>query len=100
MRRLLAITVTAITVMTSVAGAQTAPPVDSARPNLPLFKRSDLYILGMFSAATIGMFPVDRHLASVVRDEDLVANRNLKRASTAIRFFGGPGPCIIGGPLV
>ena len=28
-----------------------------------------------------------------------MANRNLKRASTAIRFFGGPGPFIIGSSM-
>jgi len=102
MRRLLAVTVAAVTVLTSVAGAQTAPSspaTDSVRPNLRLFKRSDLYILGMFTAATIGMFPLDRHLASVVRDEDLVTNRDLKRAATAFRFFGGSGPYIIGASM-
>ena len=82
MRRLLAVTVAAVTVLTSVAGAQTAPSspaTDSVRPNLRLFKRSDLYILGMFTAATIGMFPLDRHLASVVRDEDLVEHATAAR---------------------
>src|SRR5436190_5047875 len=99
MKRLLAVTITAFTVVTSVAGAQTAPATDSVRADLRLFKRSDLYILGMFTAATIGMFPLDRHLASVVRDEDLVTNRDLKRAATAFRFFGGSGPYIIGASM-
>jgi len=99
MTRLLHVAVATTIVLSSVAGAQTAPATDSVRPDLRLFKRSDLYILGMFTAATIAMFPLDRHLASVVRDEDLVTNRDLKRASRAIRFFGGPGPFIIGASM-
>ncbi|HEY8176613.1 MAG TPA: phosphatase PAP2 family protein [Gemmatimonadaceae bacterium] len=86
------------TMAAQVSGAPRAP-ADSVRLNRPLFVRSDLYILGMFSAATVGMFPLDKHLASLVRDEDLVANRDLKRASSVIRFFGGPGPFIIGGGM-
>lgn len=77
--------------------AQTA--ADTARLNRPLFVRSDLYILGMFTAATVAMFPLDRHLASVVRDPGLVANRDLRRVSSAFRFMGGPGPLLIGGTM-
>jgi membrane-associated phospholipid phosphatase len=74
-------------------------PADSVRLNRPLFVKSDLYILGMFSAATVAMFPLDRHLASVIQDEDLVTNRDLERASSVIRFFGGSGPFLIGGSM-
>jgi membrane-associated phospholipid phosphatase len=79
------------------ASAQT--PADSARLAKPLFKATDLYIVGMFTATTIALFPADKHLASVFRDEDLVTNRDLKRAATAFRFFGGPGPYVIGGSM-
>src|SRR5437773_12462917 len=96
MKRLLAVTIAAFTVVTSVAGAQTAPATDSVRPNLRLFKRSDLYILGMFTAATIGRLPLDRYLASGVRGEDLVTNRDRRRAATAVRVFGGADAYIIG----
>jgi membrane-associated phospholipid phosphatase len=74
-------------------------PADTARLKKPLFVTSDLYILGMFSAATIAMFPIDKHLTSVLRDEDLVANRGLRRAASTFRFFGGPGPYLIGSGL-
>lgn len=74
-------------------------PADSARLAKPLFVTSDLYILGMFSVATVAMFPLDKHLASVVRDQRLVTNRDLMRASSAFRFFGGPGPYLIGASL-
>jgi membrane-associated phospholipid phosphatase len=97
--------VIALSVIASTALAQvpgTAPSrdtPDSARLNRPLFMRSDLKVLGFFGAATVLMFPLDRHLASVVRDEDLVTNRDLQNISSAFRFFGGPGPYLIGGSM-
>lgn len=87
----------AILCLAATAAAQT--PGDTARLNRPLFVRSDLYILGMFSAATVAMFPLDRHLASAIRDSSLLANRGLSRASSFFRFFGAPGPYLIGGGL-
>ena len=72
---------------------------DTSRTAEHLFLRPDLYVLGAFTAGTIAMFPLDRHLASLVRDEDLIANENLKRVSSAFRFFGGPGPFIIGSAM-
>jgi membrane-associated phospholipid phosphatase len=72
---------------------------DTSRIVEHLFVRSDLYVLGAFAAGTVLMFPLDRHLASVIRDEDLIANENLKRVSSAFRFFGGPGPFVIGGTM-
>lgn len=73
-----------------------AQSVDTAHVVEHLFVRSDLYIMGMFAGATIAMFPLDRHLASQIRDEDLIANKNLQRISKDFRFFGGPGPYLIG----
>jgi membrane-associated phospholipid phosphatase len=58
--------------------------------------KSDPYVLAAFAVGTVAMFPLDRHLASVVRDEDLVANRRLREAASVFRFFGGPGPYVIG----
>lgn len=80
--------------VTSSAAAQTA--ADSARRSRPLFVKSDLYILGMFSAATIGMFPLDRHMASTLRDPTLVTNRTLQDLSKGFRFMGAQGPYFIG----
>src|SRR5213593_32678 len=64
----------------ATAPKDTSPPLPDAR----LFHRSDLYVLGGFGAATIAMFPLDRHLASVIRDEDLVANKDLKRVASTL----------------
>lgn len=79
---------------TASTGAQTA--ADSIRRNRPLFVKTDLYILGMFSAAMIGMFPLDRRMASTLRDPRLVANRTLQDLSKGFRFFGAQGPYFIG----
>jgi membrane-associated phospholipid phosphatase len=64
-----------------------------------LFMRSDVYVLTGFGLATVAMFPLDRHLASVVHDEDLQANRDLMRLSSTVRWFGGQGPYLIGGGM-
>lgn len=76
--------------------AQAPAPADTVIPDAWLFHRSDLYVLAGFTAATAAMFPLDRHLASVVRDEDLVTNRTLKHVAAGFRFMGGPGPLVIG----
>jgi membrane-associated phospholipid phosphatase len=78
-----------------------APPLlpaqqDTIIADRRLFLHSDLYVFAGFTAATIAMFPLDRHLASVVRDEDLVGNRAIERTASFFRFFGSPGPLIIG----
>jgi membrane-associated phospholipid phosphatase len=68
----------------------------SSVPDNRLFVQSDLYVLAGFTTATVLMFPLDRHLASVIRDEDYVTNRALERTASVFRFFGSPGPIIIG----
>jgi membrane-associated phospholipid phosphatase len=101
MRFLLAITSSVmIAAFAQTMSAQTpAAPADSGRLNRPLFVHSDLYVLGIFGAATVAMFPLDKHLATAIQDEDLVANRDLRRAASTFRFFGGPGPFLIGGSM-
>lgn len=87
----------AILVLTAMAvAADASAQSDSVRGQRSLFVQSDLYALGFYTVATVAMFPLDKHLASVLRDEDLVTNRDLKRASSVFRFFGGPGPYVIG----
>jgi membrane-associated phospholipid phosphatase len=82
-----------------VALAQT--PADTTKPiaDSRLFVKSDFYILAGFTAATIAMFPLDRKMASTIRDEDLVANRTLDRTASVFRFFGSPGPLLIGSSM-
>lgn len=84
--------------------AQGAPPAGSADttgviPDRKLFQRSDLVVLAGFTGATVAMFPIDRRLATAVRDSGLIANRNLERAARTIGFLGSPGPFIIGASM-
>lgn len=94
-RPLLSATFLALTVVSS-GRAQSARPDTATIPDQQLFHRSDLYVAGAFVVGTITLFPLDRHLAEVIRDEDIRENRDLKRLSQTARFFGGPGPLIIG----
>lgn len=84
-------------------GAQGTPatpaPADTSIPDRQLFHRSDLYVAGGFVAATLALLPADHHLAELARDEDLLNNGTLKRLSSDVKFFGGPGPFIIGGTM-
>lgn len=100
MKRLLIMALMALTALTATAplGAQAAP-ADTSIPDRQLFHRSDLYVAGGFVLATVALLPADRHLAQLVRDEDLVSNGTLKKLSSDVRFFGGPGPYIIGGSM-
>lgn len=84
------------------AVAQTAPIDSTVVTGRDLFHRSDLYVAAGFAAATIAMFPLDRHLASEARREDYLGSTSLRRAATVMRYIGGPGSTIItgGGYLV
>lgn len=79
--------------------AQAPAPRDSVLPDSRLFHRSDLYVMAAFGAATVALFPLDRELATSVRDPQLVANKDLRRAATTVSFLGSPGPFIIGGAM-
>jgi hypothetical protein len=81
------------------AAAQTATDTTHFVADSRLFHRGDYYTLAIFTAATIGMFPLDKHMASVFRDEDLVTNQKLNETAKAFRWFGGSGPYLIGGSM-
>jgi membrane-associated phospholipid phosphatase len=80
----------------SAARAQQVRPDSSPIPDQQLFHRSDLYVAAGFALGTVAMFPLDKHLAQRIRDEDLLSNSTVKRFADAGTFFGGPGPVIIG----
>ncbi|MEX2178925.1 MAG: phosphatase PAP2 family protein [Gemmatimonadaceae bacterium] len=83
------------------AGAQPAStaPADSSPPVRALFQSSDLVVLAGFTAATVAMFPMDRRIASAVRDPALVDNAGVARAARVIGFMGSPAPFLIGGAM-
>jgi membrane-associated phospholipid phosphatase len=99
-RRWIAPLVVAVTVIPALPAQTTgAAGADTVIADKSLFIRKDWYVLGAFTAATIAMFPLDRHLASVIRDEDLITNRDLRDLASTFRFFGGPGPFLIGSAM-
>jgi membrane-associated phospholipid phosphatase len=79
--------------------AQATATPDTTIPDRQLFHRSDLYVMGGFALGTIALFPLDEHLAQEFRKDNLVSNKTLRNLSTNVRFFGGPGPFIIGGTV-
>ena len=94
-RSLLGAALAALTVA-SPGRAQSARPDSAIIPDQQLFHRSDLYMAGAFVAGTIALLPADKHLAQLIRDDDLIGNGNLHRLASTAKFFGGPGPLIIG----
>ena len=94
-RSLFSATLLALTFAVS-GRAQTARPDSVEIPDRQLFHRSDLYVAGAFALGTAALLPVDKHLAQLIRDDDLIGNGTLHRLSSTARFFGGPGPLIIG----
>jgi membrane-associated phospholipid phosphatase len=76
--------------------AQSAPRDTATIPDRQLFHQSDLYVAGAFVAGTIALLPLDRHLAEAFHIEEQKNNSALNRLSSTARFFGGPGPIIIG----
>lgn len=68
-------------------------------PDDRLFHRSDLWVLAGFTGATIAMFPLDRQLATAVRDSGLLQNRTLEETAKVIGFLGSPGPFLIGASM-
>jgi membrane-associated phospholipid phosphatase len=76
--------------------AQSAAGDTATIPDRQLFHRSDLYVAGAFVAGTIALLPLDRHLAEAFHLEEQKNNSTLNRLSSTARFFGGPGPLILG----
>ncbi len=81
------------------AGAQGVRADSVSVPDKELFHRSDLLVAAGFAGATVAMFPLDQHFAKVFQKEDYQGSNDLKRVASAFRFFGGPGPVIIGGGM-
>lgn len=83
------------------ATASAQSPRDSAahRPRERLFTRSDVWIGAAFTAGTIALFPLDRDIATRVRDSALVNNRTVEETAKVIGFLGSPGPFLIGGAM-
>ena len=74
----------------------TAALRDTSIADRQLFHQSDLIVAGVFLGGTLALLPLDRHLAEQIRSDNLLNNKSLSSLASTARFFGGPGPLIIG----
>jgi membrane-associated phospholipid phosphatase len=76
-----------------------ATRADTAIPDRQLFHRSDVYVAGAFVVGTVALLPFDERLADAFRDQQEKGSRAIDRLAHAAKFFGGPGPIIIGSTM-
>jgi membrane-associated phospholipid phosphatase len=74
-------------------------PFDTQHVHKTLFTWRDAALAGGFTALTIGMFPVDRHIAGQLRNPDTQANRFFSNSATGVELITSPGAYIIGGGM-
>ena len=77
----------------------TAKDSGHAQTQAPFFTRKDALLAGGFAAATVLMFPLDKHIAIQLADSANQANRFFKHAATGLELITSPGSYIIGGAL-
>jgi membrane-associated phospholipid phosphatase len=104
MNNSLRLVVAASVLITRTAGAQNPPsltPKDSVKAveHKTLFTNRDLMLAGAFAGLTVAMFPVDRHLADRIQDEDLKGNKFLDRSARGVEWITTPGSFLIGGGM-
>jgi membrane-associated phospholipid phosphatase len=74
-------------------------PFDTQHVHKTLFTWRDAALAGGFTALTIGMFPVDRHIAGQLQNPDTQANRFFSNSATGVELITSPGAFIIGGGM-
>ena len=73
-----------------------------ARPLLAtgnLFRRSDAVLAAGFAAATVALFPLDRHFAEELQSPAAQSNRAIDNTATRLEKITSPGAYYIGGGL-
>jgi membrane-associated phospholipid phosphatase len=65
----------------------------------PFFIAKDAFLAAGFVAGTILMIPLDRHIATQLRDSSTQANRFFSKTSTGVEYIASPGAYVIGGSL-
>lgn len=93
----------------AAAGAQesklpdgrTTVPRDTAnlKAHQTLFTYRDALLAAGFVGLTVAMFPLDKHIAESLQDEDLQANRFFSHSATGVELITSPGAFVIGGGL-
>ena len=64
-----------------------------------LFTYRDAALAAAFAGLTVAMFPLDRHIAESLQDEDVRANKFFDKSATGVEVITSPGAFIIGGGL-
>jgi membrane-associated phospholipid phosphatase len=65
----------------------------------PYVRQRDAAMLGVFAAATVGLFPVDRAFAERLQSPATQESRALRDASAGLNWLASPGAFYIGGAL-
>lgn len=74
-------------------------PSDTQHVHKTLFTWRDAALAGGFTALTIAMFPVDRHIAGQLQNPNTQANRFFDNSATGVELITSPGAFIIGGGM-
>jgi len=74
-------------------------PSDTQHVRKTLFTWRDAALAGGFTALTIAMFPVDKHIAGQLQDPGTQANRFFDKSATGVELITSPGAFIIGGGM-
>jgi membrane-associated phospholipid phosphatase len=74
-------------------------PFDTQHVHKTLFTWRDAALAGGFTALTIAMFPVDRHIAGQLQNPNTQANRFFNNSATGFELISSPGAFIIGGGM-
>ena len=64
-----------------------------------LFTYRDAALAAGFVGLTVAMFPVDKHIAGQLQNENLTTNRFLQHSATGFESIAAPGAYVIGGGL-
>jgi len=84
----------------SLPAQQTTPDTTGVkRSTEPLFTSRDAWIAGGFVVGTIALFPLDKHIAQNLQDQQNQSNRLFHHAATDVRLIAQPGALIIGGSM-
>jgi membrane-associated phospholipid phosphatase len=74
-------------------------PFDTQHVHKTLFTWRDAALAGGFTALTIAMFPVDKHIAGQLQNPNTQANRFFDNSATGVELITSPGAFIIGGGM-
>ena len=74
-------------------------PSDTQHVHKTLFTWRDAALAGGFTALTIGMLPVDRHIAGQLQNPNTQANRFFSNSARGVELITSPGAFIIGGGM-